>query len=737
MTKALPPYPRFGECIAVLAGALDINKAGSNVGRLAREGDFDWEKLDGVINEVLVDGSRWVIGDAAQNILLPWLVSVREAYTRVVLDVPLDSLGRSDAQPILMEKFFVPAAANLLEQIHNAMPGPNLQLLLAKERDPVRVTLEWLDSQVGGPVEKLLYPGSTGSARTEQEKVRKWRNGIDLPSSQSIRLFCRKLDECWKKTPSCATWLLIAAALARLERQIAGPLRPLMLSHPDHSSPVGYSVQAILSELVKSAGRTWPELSEPGRKLWHDLRRTSPKQVGDQDRTWREIETLESTAAAIDPEGRSAYHYEWMKGRWHAMSGQYQEALPHYKQAFELACYRAGHQIKDLISEASCIAAFLAKGKAQKSPPFLKQIKHVGIALGLFRRPEDAGVFGEWELDQFAQQLPTLFPAQGRFVESQNDLTDQPVQGCLLIDKDALSKTLPNLKAVNRVRAVHFANGEVRRWPQLRLFASFGLIEQTKALLDAGASVDELDSSGASALLCALQHAEATGQREVVDLLLAQSHHIATINAPTQRKRLTPLMCAIDLGRPDVVAALVARGADVEQRALTDNQSPLYYLVSQLFHKINPARMASSLLGKMMEEPDVVLQDTLRRFGVGMAGTFGSDVSSPRSHPELAIAATKAIVAKHVSRHSVSNLMQIAAVLLKAGANPNAPHTYPVPGRTPLMLAAESDLPELFDLMVQHGGDPLRPDAARQNCMQIAQSFRARKVVDYLTRSAR
>ncbi len=731
MKRALPPYPRFGECIAVLAGALDINKAGSDIGRLAREGDFDWEKLDGVINEVLVDGSRRVIGDAAQSILLPWLVSVREAYTRVVLDVPLDSVGRSDALPILVEKFFVPAAANLLQQIHAAMPGPNLQLLLAKELDPVRVTLEWLDSLVGGPVEKLLYPGSTGSARTEQEKVRKWRNGTDVPSSQSIQLFCRKLDECWKKTPSCTTWLLISSALSRLERQWAGSLRPLMLSHPDHSSPVGNSVHAILSELVKSAGRTWPELAEPGRKLWNDLRRTSPKQVGDQDRTWREIETLESTAAAIDPEGRSAYHYEWMKGRWHAMSGQYQEALPHYEQAFELACYRAGHQIKDLVSEAYCIAAFLGK------KPFLKRLKHVGVALGLFCKPENGAVLEDWEFDQLAQQLPRLFPAQGRFAESENDLSKQSMPGWLLIDKDTFSKALPDLKTVNRVRAVHFANGAVRRWPQLRLFASLGLFEQVKALLEAGASVNDLDSSGASALLCALQHAESTGQGEVVGLLLAQPHQVVTINAQTRRKRLTPLMCAIDLGRPDVVAALVAKGANVEQRALTDNQSPLYYLVSQLFHKINPARMASSLLGKMMEEPDVVLQDTLRRFGVGMAGTFGSDVSGPRSHPELAIAATKAIVAKHVSRHSVSNLMQIAAVLLKAGANPNAPHTYPVPGRTPLMLAAESDLPELFDLMVQHGGDPLRPDAARQNCMQIAQSFRARKVVDYLTRSAR
>lgn len=92
------------------------------------------------------------------------------------------------------------------------------------------------------------------------------------------------------------------------------------------------------------------------------------------------------------------------------------------------------------------------------------------------------------------------------------------------------------------------------------------------------------------------------------------------------------------------------------------------------------------------------------------------------------------MVEKHISRHTVSNLTLIAAMLLKAGANPNASHKYPVPGRTPLMLAAESDLPELFDLMIGHGGDPLRPDAMGQNCYQIARSFHATRILNFLGR---
>lgn len=185
------------------------------------------------------------------------------------------------------------------------------------------------------------------------------------------------------------------------------------------------------------------------------------------------------------------------------------------------------------------------------------------------------------------------------------------------------------------------------------------------------------------------------------------------------------------------IDALVAQNADVEQRALTDNQSPLYYLVTQLSGRVNPTQMLCTLTARMMQEPDSVLKDTLRRFGVGLAGAFGSNTTALSSHQELAIAVAKAMVDRHVSRHSVSKLMRIAAILLEAGAKPNATHRYPVPGRTPLMLAAESDLPELLDLMIQRGGDPLMPDAHGQDSWQIARAFHSRRVLSYLSQRYR
>ena len=729
MTSTLPPYPRLGECISAMAGALDIKKVGSDVGRFAREGDFDWEKLDTVIQTLLLDSTERYYGTASHKVTAQWFRDIKESYCRLILDVPLDSVGRDETLPILIESFFAPCAAQLLLKAQALLPGPELQDMLDAARSPIAVVLGWLDVQLQNPIEKFLYPGSTGTDRTDREKVGKWRNGTDLPSAQGIKLFSQRVLEVGKdstRSDTVALWLMIAAALTRFERAWDKPLRSLILLG-FQISLANHAAQGQLLDLVQRVGRSWPELAEAGRALWYDLRRTSSKHAGDQQRIWDAIVELKAVASKYDPKGLTAYHYEWMTARWHTLSGQYQDALPFYQSAFELAGYRAGHQIKDIIEEASCVAGFLEKKN------FLKQLKHVGIALGLFRKPEfGAAVLEDWEMEQFSKSLLIHFPQQGRFVECEVDLLELTSLGVSAISMETVAKIKVDLKTLDRVRAVQFDTGEVRRWPQLRLFASFGMFPQVKTLLDAGAPVDDLDSAGASALLCALQFAEGTGDRRVLDLLLAIPHQAATLNATTKKKRLSPLMCAIDFGAPDVVRALLGQKTDANKFALTDSQSPLYYLVSQLYFKVNPYQMFEKLTKGLTTEPDLMLRDTMRRFGVGFAGALGNNTELVRSNPEQALAAVNALVKNHGQRHTTGRLTEIATVLLEFGANPNATHNYPVQGYTPLMLAAESDLPEVFDLMMQHGGEPLQPNAAGQNCVQIAASFRSRMVQHFL-----
>jgi hypothetical protein len=93
------------------------------------------------------------------------------------------------------------------------------------------------------------------------------------------------------------------------------------------------------------------------------------------------------------------------------------------------------------------------------------------------------------------------------------------------------------LKSPDRVATVNLLDGQKRQWPQLRLFASFGMADAVKQLLEANANVNQLDKQGGSALLCAIQHARDTGDCEVLNLLLQVSHTKETLDSLTEKNR--------------------------------------------------------------------------------------------------------------------------------------------------------------------------------------------------------
>jgi len=732
---ANPPYPRFGECLRTLALAFDTKAGNHDVDRLARQGDYDWSLLRRLTGELLLAPLARYVDPGFAALLSAWLEHMQVRYRELVLDATVDSLGRPAALPILVSTFFAPQAAGLLVAARKDWGGPELARLLDPACDPVAVAMEWLNAGEATPLAKVAFPGTTGQDRAAYEKVRKWTRGVDVPSLAGIRMFADALGRSAavgeEKTVLLRRWLLLARALAYLDRQWpAVPVRKEMLRYLLSGMP-DIDVPAILWQAVQDHAGRYAAMSSPALALYEDLERTTPKEAGAQERTRQAIDALASLMTEHDPEGNTAFHLAWLEGRWHVLSGRFGEALGHYEHAVELASYRAGKQLASILEEGLALAAFL------NDKPCIKRFKHQAVAAGLFVEPQGQSVIERWEIDQVSQQFHRLFPHAGRFPEAPLHDEQEGLLGLLVLDEEALERMQPDLARPDRVRAVRFLGGEVRRQPQLLILASQGKVSEVARLLEQGASVDQLDDAGGSALLCAMQYAERSGDRRTLDLLLDVPHAAATLDSMTAKKQITPLFFAIGHGQPDVVEKLLRMGAAADRRANIVDQTPLHHVIETLGAIRSPARLRHLLSRSRSADRDLVRQDVLRRHGVSLAGVFGDGSALQRlreneDHEAIFQEVIDFLVRDRLARHSEAALLRMAELLLQHGANPNARHAYPAPGRTPLMLAAENDSAAAFDMLLRGGGDPFLADAQGCSSMTLALGFRSANVVRYL-----
>lgn len=730
----LPPYPRLGEIYRAMAVAADTKAGNRDVDRLAREGEFDWTLLPALGDELLVRPLAKSVDPEFAEMVAQTIAYVHASYVNLVSTVPLDSLNRKESLPLLVEHYFAPHALGLVFGIKKGFGGPDLMKLFDPDLRPVSVVLEWLDQGEDRPLARVAFPESTTADRAEFEMVRKWADGTNLPDRQSIVRFGNALAKTdgvrAEKIQNLRIWLILARALAHLEKESPLPFRAfmrrnLLLGMPD------IDIGRILSTAVIESGRRYSELTLPVLTLYEDLKRTTKKEAGDREKAKGGIDKYERMAAQLEPEGRTRFHTEWLRGRWHALSGDFETALAFYERAAELANYRAGDQQRRIVEEALVLAAYLGR------KPVLKRLKHRAVAFGLFVEPLAGDVVEDWEVEHLVQNFHQVFPECGRFPEAPAGVGRPATLPFLVIDEDEVSRLTPDTGKPDRVVSVRFPDGQVRRWPQLRMFASFNRVEEVELLLAKGAPVDQLDPSGGSALLCAIQEAARTGDRRVLDALLRHRHSKAALDSVTAKKRLTPLLCAVELGEPDVVEKLLAMGASPDLRGNVVDETPLYSAVTKIGMVRNPGMLYRYLHRSLESDPDSVKREVLRRYGVSMAGVFGDGrtLAQLREIPryaEMYESVVSAMVEDEVRRHSLPKLIRIVELLLQNGANPNTPHRYPAPGRTPIMLAAENNSGWAFDLLVRHGGDPYRSDAAGLDCPKIAMGFSAAEVVGYM-----
>lgn len=449
----------------------------------------------------------------------------------------------------------------------------------------------------------------------------------------------------------------------------------------------------------------------------------------------------------------TGYWFDWQEGSVHAHSHDLKNAVACYKNAFKDALYRAGENQKIIIEEALVLAASLEKPDVV----FLKRLKSMAIMFdydipsvpehGVDERYKSSNIIEDWEIDLWRADFYRRFPLEGCFPGTIQHLISSRAGPLFVGNLDGIK---PDYRAPNR--RIKVGDTWKKTCPQLVWFAEHSKIEIVRKLLKRGADVNCFSDAGDSPILMALEELNLTAvpYRSLdasIFWLLAQHEHVPdTLNKCTLKKRLLPIISAVESGRPDIVSKVIEMGADPNGRGKTDNQTPLYVCL----HLISVAKAPERHYQNMFNSPltDASL-DSIRRHTAGIAGFTLEDQREfferfkcdPQFMP-IKAAAVQLMADRAKEFLHVDKLRDIALQLMEAGADPNARHTNPIVNYTPLMLAAELDEAETFRFMLDHGGDPNlfceHPrTGAKVDCCFIADEFRARRVQSILRLGAK
>ncbi len=547
-----------------------------------------------------------------------------------------------------------------------------------------------------------------------KNSIRKWRSGKHIPSFSLIQSLVTELRASGLSTEDCEhvfTLLIIARTVdSFLKEDKTGKLLKTLRSQIQKRGDRCIDIWGIQRHDQKSLA------------LANDMARRA-EAILDLDPTPIDQEKLNYIRHYLDAawdKHTAEKHKETLvfiihrvEAKYATIIGDEKSALKHYKKAFQYSLYTAGSEHIKIIHEALAVAAQC------DDRVFLKKLKSQAIAFGMlnyFEAEQPNQLIGnqqsrskdyfveDWEVDQWKETFPHLFP---------KSLWTIAEHSPFIITKTNLT---PDPRQPNRERQI--SDGRPKKMPDTVLFSEWNDKEAVKKLLEAGADVSQLSKAGESALSMAIQECNPTlisltsGDDELFNLIYERALTTRStsnpdcliktmINTPTVKRKLTPLGCAVETGRVDMVKKILDLGAEPDQRFGLEQVTPLYHCIGLMNRASDPERLRSSFANYVESAPIEIQRETIRRY----TGAIPSQDMTPR-HQIIQEALMKIMIERYqeVSR---DDLRSIAKLLLDYGASPNIRCSNGmVSDFTPLMLAIEIDDVELVRLMTsEYKGD--------------------------------
>jgi ankyrin repeat protein len=724
------PYPTPFEAIRVIVNALDLKHSNKYLDERAFTRVYDPRELKEALTNCIYRPIEKYIGLQPNNFLTDLIEIAFDKYIQMTGTVSACGLSRAEMTPILLQGLVKGGLKHLVQSIYLNFEGPHPSTLFSSDTSAVTTSLNWISSN-----EKGWSCYLSNLEKEQKDRISAWLKGIDLPASQSILLLQENYSG---PRPEQIDWqrvrilLFSARAIDWLKKEDSFGLviDEIRLSFWGVKS--NFDMVKKIATLQSAALGSINSLKSSLSTLQQGLRRTvakeSPKKY---------LELLNSVRAELSSTsqyGPNKYWLDWHEARWNVFSGNLIHANYLYKAAFEDALFRSGENQKDIIEEALVVASNLEV----PDKVFLKHLKwsliQFGYDIASVTTTQPSNKFSDniedWEINLWKAGLKSKFPLVGLFPGVELNATTPKIGPLVLTD---LASVKPDYRNPNR--QIKIGDTWKKTTPQLVWFIETENYEVCKKLLAKGTCINVSSESGDTPILMALEALNVTElpYRSLDDrffwLISSYSHLPNIINGRTQKKRLLPIISAVQTGRFDIIQKIIELGADPNGRGQTGEQTALNLCLKYIntLKDVSRARLAQ----EAMQTTDEVL-DSIRRHSMGMTG-----ISLKEQALHLAkFNNTERIGMRYMRITEKMNLItmrEIAKYLIISGADVNAEHTSPVKGYTPLMLAAEFDEYELFNLMLVHGGNPKKAytdirSNRKVSCFEIADSFNSRNV---------
>ncbi|MDQ9835953.1 ankyrin repeat domain-containing protein [Acinetobacter baumannii] len=547
-----------------------------------------------------------------------------------------------------------------------------------------------------------------------QDRFRVWGNLDELPDPQSLQLIVKEHIHFTKQIDTLSA-LLTARALDSLykngviEKEISDQeFAPFIQQHLKTENESVY-IHLSLNEFIFSSLLQIPKdniiLDEYKANAEGTLALLHKRIQGLSDQLRFSLTNIDLFMESIDlhPEFESLrVSGHWARARYCLFTGKLDDAIQNYLECVECCTRYDGRNLEQILTEA------LTACSLQNSPDNNSIRKFANIAIRYHLRfskvdldfdnlPQKfklENVFETWELIAFRASTYEVFNEELFIVEACDFLKNIPKQKFLILkDNLRIDLTRPN-------KVIKVDSQNTVKMPQLLHAIQVRDVKAVKALLNAGADVNQMSSSNDSALTMCLNDnlLELTAeQRQILSMLLEHTFLPATLNTVTSKKRLSALHLAIQIGDLELVNTLIQMGCNVNLVADIDHHSPLH-ITLKLLHLSQREFTFEDMIKQTILHPEQS-QHSLHQHSAGKLKL--DDVLKNLNSP-MGRKIGKKLFEVMKPKASTEQLKKIVFTLLNAGADVNQPAKLPISGYTPFMLALESDEYEIAKYMLDH-----------------------------------